>query len=31
MNEGRIIQTGTYQEIVEQPADAWVADFVGSS
>lgn len=31
MNEGRIIQTGTYQAIVEQPADAWVADFVGSS
>lgn len=31
MNNGRIIQTGTYQEIAARPADAWVADFVGSS
>ncbi|HEY7583377.1 MAG TPA: ABC transporter ATP-binding protein [Acidimicrobiia bacterium] len=31
MNNGRIVQTGTYQEIAERPADAWVADFVASS
>ncbi|HKZ20960.1 MAG TPA: ABC transporter ATP-binding protein [Acidimicrobiia bacterium] len=31
MNSGRIVQTGTYQEIAAKPADAWVADFVGSS
>lgn len=31
MNNGHIIQTGTYQEIAARPADAWVADFVGSS
>ncbi|MGH8923968.1 MAG: ABC transporter ATP-binding protein [Acidimicrobiia bacterium] len=31
MNEGRIVQTGTYQEIADRPADAWVADFVAMS
>ncbi|HJU80155.1 MAG TPA: ABC transporter ATP-binding protein [Acidimicrobiia bacterium] len=31
LNNGRIVQTGTYQEIAARPADAWVADFVGSS
>ena len=31
MNEGRIIQIGTYQEIADRPADAWVADFVGQT
>jgi ABC-type Fe3+/spermidine/putrescine transport system ATPase subunit len=29
MNDGHIVQTGIYQEIVEHPVNAWVADFVG--
>lgn len=31
MNEGRIVQTGTYKDIAARPANAWVADFVGQS
>src|SRR6184192_3167568 len=31
MNEGRIIQIGTPREIYERPANAFVADFVGST
>ena len=31
MNQGRIAQIGTPQEIYEQPADVFVADFVGAS
>ena len=31
LNEGRVVQIGTYQEIAAQPADDWVADFVGQS
>ena len=30
MNHGRLLQVGTPREIYEQPADAFVADFVGS-
>ena len=29
MNDGRLLQVGTPQEIYETPADAFVADFVG--
>ena len=29
INEGRIVQVGTYQELVERPADPWVKEFVG--
>ncbi|HEX2420033.1 MAG TPA: ABC transporter ATP-binding protein, partial [Acidimicrobiia bacterium] len=31
MNEGRIVQTGTYRDIAARPANPWVADFVGQS
>ncbi|RYG13177.1 MAG: ABC transporter ATP-binding protein [Burkholderiales bacterium] len=31
MNSGRIAQVGTPREIYEHPADAFVADFIGSS
>ena len=31
MNEGRIHQTGTQQDLYERPADKFVADFVGRS
>jgi ABC-type proline/glycine betaine transport system ATPase subunit len=30
MNEGRIVQQGPYQEIVEKPRDEFVRDFVSS-
>jgi ABC-type Fe3+/spermidine/putrescine transport system ATPase subunit len=30
MNEGRIVQVGTYDELARHPADSWVADFLGS-
>jgi ABC-type Fe3+/spermidine/putrescine transport system ATPase subunit len=29
MREGRIVQTGRYDEIAAAPIDPWVADFVG--
>ncbi len=28
MRDGRIVQTGTLSEIVAQPVDAWVTDFL---
>jgi spermidine/putrescine transport system ATP-binding protein len=31
MNAGRIVQTGTPREVYEEPADAYVADFLGVS
>jgi iron(III) transport system ATP-binding protein len=31
MNEGRVVQIGTPRQIYEQPADKFVADFVGST
>ena len=31
MNEGRVVQIGTPQQIYEQPRDKFVADFVGST
>jgi iron(III) transport system ATP-binding protein len=31
MNQGRIAQIGTPQEIYERPADAFVADFIGTT
>jgi iron(III) transport system ATP-binding protein len=31
MNEGRIVQIGTPQEIYEHPAEPFVADFIGTS
>jgi len=31
MNEGRIVQIGTPRQIYEQPADRFVADFVGTT
>jgi ABC-type Fe3+/spermidine/putrescine transport system ATPase subunit len=29
LNEGRIIQTGTLDQLVANPRDQWVADFLG--
>jgi ABC-type Fe3+/spermidine/putrescine transport system ATPase subunit len=29
MREGRIVQTGVYEDIAANPVDPWVADFVG--
>jgi ABC-type Fe3+/spermidine/putrescine transport system ATPase subunit len=29
LNEGRIVQTGTLDQLVADPADQWVADFLG--
>jgi iron(III) transport system ATP-binding protein len=31
MNEGRVVQIGTPRQIYEQPADRFVADFVGTT
>jgi len=31
MNRGRVLQTGTPEEIYEQPADRFVADFIGET
>jgi thiamine transport system ATP-binding protein len=31
INQGRIVQTGTYEELVNQPATEWVADFLEST
>src|SRR5579859_1946855 len=31
MNAGRIVQTGTPREVYEEPADAYVADFLGAA
>src|SRR5262249_54095610 len=31
MNEGRVVQVGTPRQIYEQPADQFVADFVGTT
>ena len=31
MNEGRVVQVGTPRQIYEQPADKFVADFVGTT
>ena len=31
MKEGRLLQVGTPRELYEQPADAWVAQFIGMS
>src|SRR5262249_44105018 len=31
MNEGRVVQVGTPRQIYEQPADQFVADFVGGT
>jgi iron(III) transport system ATP-binding protein len=31
MREGRIVQTGTPAQVYGEPADAWVADFVGEA
>ena len=28
MNEGRVVQTGTYQELVAAPATSWVEEFL---
>lgn len=31
MNQGRVVQTGTPEELYTRPADAWVAEFVGDA